>query len=275
MLADGGWNSDVEVAKERLASGYSRAALDYDELAGHMYLNGIRRLLPRVRPVSAPAVLDVGCGTGVNLLEAARQFAPTQLLCGIDLSPGMVAVARTKAAGLGVPAVITVGDAEQLPYADGLFDLAICNSVFHWFRNRSKALEEMRRVLRPGGQLLLICAAAPGFREWFHLVDSVLVAGGRRPGTMPDLPSGMEVLRHLQAAGFGIDHFANPVVLQRVQDPEVFVRLMATVAPHWTTDLEPDAQAVVEQTAALLMRTGWPQGFPNTWAAVEAVCTRP
>lgn len=133
MLVGRGCLRDVETVKVRLARGYSQSAPRYDALAGHLYLTGIRRLLPRVRVAPGPAVLDVGCGTGVNLLEAARQFAPTSLLCGIDISPGMVEVARAKAGALGLPADIRVGDAEQLPFPDTTFDLVICNSVLHWF----------------------------------------------------------------------------------------------------------------------------------------------
>jgi ubiquinone/menaquinone biosynthesis C-methylase UbiE len=263
----------VEAAKERLASGYSRAALQYDALAGHMYLAGIRRLLPRATVPLMPAILDVGCGTGVNLLEAARWFAPARLLCGIDLAPGMAAVARAKAAAAGVPAQITVGDAEQLPYADRTFDLVLCNSVLHWFKDRRQALCEMHRVLRPGGQLLLIGAVAPAFQEWFALVDGLMHAStGSKPlSQIPPLPTAAEVAGHLQAAGFVLEHFANPMHRQTIAEPEPFVRLMATVAPHWTADLSPEGQLALEGLAAQTMRLAWPGGFPNTLAAVEAV----
>ena len=144
MLANRGCVSDVEAVKERLARGYSQSAPRYDALAGHLYLTGIRRLLPRVRIAPGAAILDVGCGTGVNLLEAARWFAPTGKLCGIDISPGMVAVAQSKAGLLGLPAQFRVGDAERLPYSDAEFDLVICNSVLQWFDSlsRSADLEE-------------------------------------------------------------------------------------------------------------------------------------
>lgn len=266
----------MENTKTRLAKGYSRSAPLYDVVAGHLYVAGLRRLLPRLRRRPGYAILDVGCGTGVNLLEAARWFAPTRYLCGIDISPGMVEVARTKAAMFGVPAQFTVADAEQLPYPDGSFDLVICNSVFHWFKDRAAALREMYRVLRPGGQLVLICAAAPGFREWFGLVDQIMHAAFGQPGlsAVPALPSVFEVGSLMQASGFMIEHLANPTHVQRIYQPEGFVRLMATVAPQWTADLNEEVQFRLEQIIAAVMRSGWPAGFPNTWSAVEAVGTR-
>lgn len=266
-------STDVETVKSRLAKGYSRSAPLYDALAGHMYLTGIRRLLPRLRVPPYGAILDVGCGTGVNLLEAAIRYRPARLLCGIDLSPGMIEVARAKAAALGVPAQFTVGDAEQLPYPDGTFDLVICNSVYHWFKDRWGAVREMNRVLRPGGQLALICAAAPGFAEWFSLVDAILLTalGPAAPRSMPEFPTVAEVAAVMLDNGFLLEHLANPRHVQRIMNAEQFIRTMSIVAPHWSADLTDGQVAVVEEVAARLIRTGWPAGFPNTWAAVEAV----
>lgn len=265
----------MEAVKLRLARGYSRAAPLYDALVGHLYAMGIRRLLPRLRVPPMAAILDVGCGTGVNMLEAARWFAPTRQLCGIDISPGMVEVAAAKAAALGVPAQFTVGDAERLPYDDGQFDLVICNSVLHWFRDRDAAVREMQRVLKPGGQVAIIGAATPGFQEWFGLIDGLVrtTLGRATPPTLPALPTAAEVAALLLKNGFLIEHLANPVHAQRITDAPGFVRLMSTVAPHWAADLTPEEQARLELLATTAVGS-WPGGFPNTWSAVEAVGSR-
>lgn len=263
--------------KSRLARGYSRTAPLYDEIAGQMYLTGIRRLLPLVQLPATPAILDVGCGTALNLIEAARQFGPVRFLAGIDISPGMVAVARAKTAALGLPAQITEGDAEQLPYPDGLFDLVICNSVFHWFRDRAKAMREMVRVLRPGGKLALITATAPGFGEWFSLVDGLVRStyGERYISPLPDLPTGPEVVSHMREAGLLVPHAQNPVSRMLIQDPLAFVQVMSITAPHWAADLPDDGVTEILHRAVSLMRMGWPGGFPFTWSAVEAVGLKP
>lgn len=268
--------TDVETVKSRLARGYSQAAPLYEALAAPMYALGIRKLLPRLRQVPMPAILDVGCGTGVNIVEAARWFGPARLLCGIDLSPGMVEVAQAKTARLGLPVQFTVGDAERLPYPDATFDIVICNSVLHWFKDRGAAIREMRRVLRPGGQVVIICAAAPGFHEWFSLMDTLLktALGPAASVAMPSLPTAAEVAFHMQEAGLGVEHIDHPTYVQRITEPESFVRLMNTVAPQWTVDLPQGAVPLLEQAAATLLRCGWPHGFPNTWSAVEAVGTR-
>lgn len=265
----------MDALKSRLAEGYSRTAPLYDAIAGPFYAQGLRRLLPRVRPASFPAILDVGCGTGVNLVEAVRWFGPPRLLCGIDLSVGMLEIARTKTAKLGLQVHLTAGDAERLPYPDGLFDLVLCNSVLHWFSDKAAAIREMRRVLRPGGQLVLICAAAPAYWEWFGLVDRLLAAaiGRPAPSSRPPLPTLSEVALWLATEGLLTEHLANPTRLERIRRPEAFVKLMSIIAPHWTSGLPEEVRAAVETTAAATMRC-WPQGFRSTWSAVEAIATR-
>jgi ubiquinone/menaquinone biosynthesis C-methylase UbiE len=271
-----GCETDVEAAKSRLAKGYSRSAADYDALASHLYVKGIRRLLPRLRVPPMASILDVGSGTGVNLLEAARWFAPTAQLQGIDLSPGMVEVAKAKAHQMGIPAQFIVGDAERLPYPDASFDVVLCNSVLHWFNDRAAAVREMKRVLRPRGQVALICAAAPGFQEWFHLLDSLMrtFVPGAHESTLPDFPSAMEVAQLLRTSGFVIEHLNNPNYRETIQDHVGFVRLMSTVAPQWAAEMTDEAKRAIEQMAVSQMRVGWPRGFPNTYAAVEAIGTR-
>lgn len=218
-------------------------------------------------------MLDVGSGTGINLLEAARVFAPTRQLCGIDISPGMVSVAQAKASALGIPAQFTVGDAESLPYPDNTFDLVLCNSVLHWFRNRNAAVREIARVLRPGGQVAVICAAAPGFTEWLELMHGLMrtVTGRASSQPLPQLPTAAEVAGLFRTNGLLLQFLSNPTQTQRITDPDGFIRLMSVVAPPWAADLTPGQQTTLEQLAAAAMRALWPQGFPNTWSAIEAI----
>jgi len=241
-----------------------------------MYLAGLHRLLPFVRVPRLPAILDVGSGTGLNLIEAARLFGPARLLAGIDLSPGMVAVATAKAQALWLPAQFVVGDAERLPYPDSTFDLVICNSVFHWFRDRPTAMREIARVLRRGGQLALITATAPGFGEWFTLIDALVRAatGGGGAAAVPDLPTGLDVALLMAQSGLLVERLRNPIHRIAVKDGPGFVGLMSVIAPTWAADLPDAAVAQLQSLAADLIGRSGPQGFPVTWSAVEAVGTK-
>lgn len=94
-------------------------------------------------------VVDVACGTGVLTLEAARAVSPGGDVVGVDLNPGMLAVARRKAPEIDW----REAPAESLPLASDAFDAAVSQFGLMFFRDRPAALREMWRVLRPGGRL--------------------------------------------------------------------------------------------------------------------------
>ena len=153
----------------------------YDRLLGPM--NRDLRLLGlrMFRPKSGMAVLDVGCGTGVHL----ELYQPCGCeLYGIDPSPAMVAVAAKR---LGDRAHLHLGDAAQMPYADGTFDLVFAMFSLHEMdpATRSRALGEMVRVVKECGRLLLIDfhpGPIQGLQGRFNRLKIVVaeLAAGRR-----------------------------------------------------------------------------------------------
>jgi ubiquinone/menaquinone biosynthesis C-methylase UbiE len=97
-------------------------------------------------------VLEVAIGTGRNLPAYPADVAVT----GIELSPAMLAIARDRAAGLGRAVDLRVGDAADLPFADGSFDTVVCALSLCSIPEPAAAIGEMKRVLVPGGRLLLL-----------------------------------------------------------------------------------------------------------------------
>ena len=95
------------------------------------------------------AVLEVAPGPGFLAIEVARldRFEVT----GLDISRTMVEIARENGAVAGVAVDFEHGDATAMPFADGSFDLIVCQAAFKNFRRPVSALDEMHRVLRPGG----------------------------------------------------------------------------------------------------------------------------
>jgi len=102
------------------------------------------------------AVLDIGCGAGVDSIIAGKLTGPSGPVTGIDLVPEMLARARENARLAGVDQVtFQESSAEQLPFPDKSFEVVISNGVLNLVVDKVKALEEVYRVLKPGGRFML------------------------------------------------------------------------------------------------------------------------
>jgi ubiquinone/menaquinone biosynthesis C-methylase UbiE len=107
-------------------------------------------------------VLEVAVGTGRNF-----PFYPQGVrLTGIDLSPAMLEIARKKADELGLDAALRESDAQELPFADASFDTVVCTLSLCNIPDDRRAIAEMKRVLRPGGRLLLLDHIRASSKAW-------------------------------------------------------------------------------------------------------------
>lgn len=116
-----------------------------------------RQVLDHIEWHDVTSLLDVGCGTGWATLEAARALDAGRkkgTAYGCDISSGMLA-RRANHQSRGGRAVFAVASAQALPFRGGSFDIAICTAAFHHFPAPLTALREIKRVLRPGGRLLI------------------------------------------------------------------------------------------------------------------------
>jgi SAM-dependent methyltransferase len=106
------------------------------------------QLYRRVNLLRAEWVLDVGCGTGVITEEMATRCKGQVI--GVDVDPAMIAFAQDR----GDRAEYRVGDAHQLDFPDGHFDVVACHFLLMWVSNANLAVREMARVTKPGGAVL-------------------------------------------------------------------------------------------------------------------------
>lgn len=149
-----------------------------------------------------PKILDVGCGTGANLLMLSK-YGDAE---GVDVSEDALAFCRER--GLDK---VRLGAGEELPYENGTFDLVTAFDVVEHMDDDLAGLREMRRVLRPGGRALLF---VPTFMFLWGLQDDV--SNHRRRYRLPELR------RVLEQAGFEIERttYANitfflPILVMR------------------------------------------------------------
>jgi ubiquinone/menaquinone biosynthesis C-methylase UbiE len=112
-------------------------------------------LVARVAPQPGERVLDVACGTGIVARTIAQALAGQVELTGIDISPLMLAVAREAARAEGAAITWHAGDATTLPFADGAFDLVLCQQALQLMPDMGAATREMHRVLVPGGRVAI------------------------------------------------------------------------------------------------------------------------
>ncbi|MGL5819080.1 MAG: class I SAM-dependent methyltransferase [Phycicoccus sp.] len=141
-------------------------------------------------------VLEVAVGTGLNL----PHYRDDVVLTGVDLSPMMLARARVRAGALHRTVELAEGDAAALPFADGSFDTVVCALALCSIPDPAGALAEMRRVLVPGGRLLLldhVGSTWPPVRAGQWLVERVTIRTAGEHFTRRQLPL-------VQAAGFDV-----------------------------------------------------------------------
>jgi ubiquinone/menaquinone biosynthesis C-methylase UbiE len=182
--------TQADPVKQRVAQHWDRRAAHFDADFGHSIATpGERAAWDRILDLVVPAgktldAFDAGCGTGFLSLElAARGHRVT----GVDFAPAMLAAARQKAAAQGLAIRFEEGDAENLPFAPGSFDLAISRHVLWTLPHPEAAVDEWIRVLRPGGRLVVVDgsqyndATAPPQSENARTSSEYAAIGGQLP----------------------------------------------------------------------------------------------
>ena len=150
----------------------TRAIREFEKWARHydrsvlnvlLFWPTYRMMLAEVRKRAAAGkttfrLLDIGCGTG----SFATRCLATGLnieVTGLDMAYNMIRRAvykHSENSNNGSHAIFTVGDAEHLPFDNGYFDMVTCSNSFHHYPHQFQAVCEMRRVIKPGGELMIV-----------------------------------------------------------------------------------------------------------------------
>ena len=154
-------------------------------------LGGERRFRQRTLDLAelrlGDAVLDVGCGTGTLLIEAAKRVGPSGSAHGIDRSAEMLAHARRKAAAQGITATFVESSGDHLTFPNTSFDVVFSTLMLHHLPPpmQMATITEMRRVLRPGGRIVIVDMQPP--RKTSALFSHIgLIHLFRSRATLPD-----------------------------------------------------------------------------------------
>lgn len=155
--------ADATRAYDRAARWY---ALLEEPLERRPRRMGLRLLAPR----PGEQILDAGCGPGTSLVALARGVGPAGWVTGIDLSPAMIERARRRVARAGIAdrVDLRVADAAVLPCADGALDGVLASFSLELFDTPEipAVLAEWRRVLRPGGRLVVVALSRAEPVRW-------------------------------------------------------------------------------------------------------------
>lgn len=179
--------------KQQVAEMFDKIAFRYDFLnrflSGGIDIHWRRRAIRELRGMSPGGqqavavghILDVATGTADLAIMMARYF-PQSKITGVDISSGMLEIGRQKVARLQLEERIDLqtGDSEALPFTDHQFDAITVAFGVRNFENLEKGLKEMRRVLKPGGKLVVLEFSqpqTPGIRQLYSLYLRLVAPG--------------------------------------------------------------------------------------------------
>ena len=206
----------------------------YDKMNGIMSLGMVKRwhkfMFKKAGDITGKRVCDVGCGTGEISFMAAKRAGPEGEVIGVDITPGMLEMARRKMAELDLPKDVDfrVGDALAMDFGDNEFDLVTSGYMLRNVTNIQQAVNEMFRVLRPGAKVIVAELAKPKNRvlRWGHniYIHRILPIWGRRydkgkkidgkqpaydwlTSSLEGFPHGADMVKILKEKGFSDARF--------------------------------------------------------------------
>jgi phosphatidylethanolamine/phosphatidyl-N-methylethanolamine N-methyltransferase len=174
----------IEIERNAVERAYDRWAPVYDLVFGQVFERGRRASLEAAERIGG-RILEVGVGTGISLPDYSRR----NRIVGVDISEAMLRKARDRVAEVGLAHVeaLEVMDAERLNFGDDSFDVVVAQYVVTAVPNPEAALDEFARVLKPGGEIILLSrvGAEAGPRR---TIEHLIAPAARKLGWRTEFP---------------------------------------------------------------------------------------
>jgi ubiquinone/menaquinone biosynthesis C-methylase UbiE len=155
-------DTEARTYKQEIAEYYTQRSQAYDDIAWHDRM--ARALVEHARIRADAHVLDIGTGTGMVAMHAASKLGPWGSLVGIDISEGMIDIARAKMPDAPIRNIrFVMGDGEALPFPPDSFDLILCGSAFIWMADLHSTLMHWKSRLKPHGRIGFHAFSADAF----------------------------------------------------------------------------------------------------------------
>jgi ubiquinone/menaquinone biosynthesis C-methylase UbiE len=243
-----------QTVPEEMATGYQ------EYLVPAMFAPLAERVVEMVEAAPGDRALDVACGTGALSRALAERVGASGRVVGLDLTPGMLAVARHHPPVSGPAIEFVEGSGDQLPFSDGEFSLVTCQQGLQFMPDRAAALAEFRRVLGPGGRAAVACwsdlASSAGFRV---LAEGMATHLGGDAGRMMEAPFALsdpgELRALLEQSGFADVVVEIERVAARFQDADHFAQRTLLGGPAGAVFAAATAdqrQGVIDHVARML-----------------------
>jgi len=211
---------NIDQFKDKVEKLFNHTSSNYDEFIGNMMIHISNLLIREITIPENPVVLDVACGTGITTFELAKRCNGQGTFHGVDLSQSMLEKAEQNSAELGLNNTQFMKmDAQNLDFPDSKFDIVICSMSFQFFPDQKKAIQEMRRVLKPNGVVAILL---PGNKSGQENLEIVRTVAKRHP----EYPMFIDIVDRFNDGFLTLEEFTELFDLVGFRDSLVYGRQM-------------------------------------------------
>ena len=242
-------SDSLEAAKVKAAETYNAAADSFDAEPLAFWDRYGRRTVDRLKLRRNASVLDVCCGSGASALQAARVTSPAGAVIAIDLAEELLQLGRAKAKTAGLRNIeFRRADMTDLKFPDRHFDAVVCVFGIFFVPDMEAQVEELWRMVRPGGQLAITTWGpgifSPAYELWLAAVRKVC----------PDLDSAFHPWDRISTPDAVRKLFLDAGIGQVDVIPEAGYQALRTPEDFWTIALGSGLRWTIDQMGAVLAR---------------------